>query len=413
VTIEASSRPVLAYPFGEPDRLLLHPMYALLRAEQPLARVRMAYGDPAWLITGYHNARAVWGDPRLRRDTGHDEPRMTPEIRFTNLMSIDPPEHSRLRRLVAKAFTAARVEQLRARTQRVADELVDAMVRTGPPADLVNDFAVPLPATVMCELLGVPVADRQRFHRWVEVVVSATSLSAGKIREYNARLGRYIAGLIRQRRSEPSDTDLLGALVQARDSDDRLSEQELVNLVVLLLGVGFETTSTEIPNFVYVLLTEAGAWDQLRAQPSGAAGSSAEGSASELSPVAVEELTRYVPIISYATFPRYAVEDVSLDGGVVRAGEAVLVHQAAANRDERVFADPDRLDFTRSPNPHLSFGHGPHHCLGAPLARMELQVGLATLLRRLPELRLATVEEEIPWKRGLSVRGPSALPVTW
>ncbi len=400
MTIETTSRPVLAYPFGEPDRLRLHPMYAVLRAEQPLARVRMRYGDPAWLITGYHNARAVWGDPRMRRDTGHDEPRMTPQIRFTNLMSTDPPEHSRLRRLVAKAFTAARVEQLRARTQSVADELVDAMVRAGPPADLVSDFAVPLPATVMCELLGVPVADRQRFHRWVEVVVSATSLSEGKIREYNARLGRYIAALIRQRRAEPSDTDLLGALVQARDSDDRLSEQELVNLVVLLLGVGFETTSTEIPNFVYVLLTEVGGWNQLRAQP-------------ELSPVAVEELTRYVPIISYATFPRYAVEDVSLDGGVIRAGEAVLVHQAAANRDERVFADPDRLDFTRSPNPHLSFGHGPHHCLGAPLARMELQVGLATLLRRLPELRLATVEEEIPWKRGLSVRGPSALPVTW
>ncbi len=400
MTIQASSRQVLAYPFGEPDRLLLHPMYAVLRTEQPLARVRMPYGDPAWLITGYHNARALLGDPRLRRDTGLDEPRMTPQIGFTNLMSTDPPDHSRLRRLVAKAFTAARVEQLRERTERIADELVDAMVRVGPPADLVNDFAVPLPATVMCELLGVPVADRQRFQRWVEVVVSATSLSAGKIREYNARLGHYITGLIRQRRTEPSDADLLGALVRARDDDDRLSEQELVNLVVLLLGVGFETTSTEIPNFAYVLLTEAGVWDHLLAQP-------------QLSPVAVEELTRYVPIISYATFPRYAVEDVSLDGGVVRAGEAVLVHQAAANRDEQVFADPDRLDFTRSPNPHLSFGHGPHHCLGAPLARMELQVALATLLRRLPRLRLATGEEEIPWKRGLSVRGPSALPVTW
>ena len=400
MTIQESTRQVLTYPFGEPDRLLLHPMYAQLRAEQPLARVRMPYGDPAWLITGYHNARAVWGDPRLRRDTGNDEPRMTPQLRFTNLMSMDPPEHSRLRRLVSKAFTTARVEQLRARTEHIADSLVDAMVRTGPPADLVNDFAVPLPATVMCELLGVPVADRQRFHRWVEVVVSATSLSEGKIREYNARLGHYIAALIRRRRAEPSATDLLGALVQARDCDDRLSEQELINLVVLLLGVGFETTSTEIPNFAYLLLTEAGTWDHLLAQP-------------QLSPAAVEELTRYVPIISYATFPRYAVQDVALDGGVVRAGEAVLVHQAAANRDERVFADPDRLDFTRSPNPHLSFGHGPHHCLGAPLARMELQVALETLLRRLPRLRLATSEAEIPWKRGLSVRGPSALPVTW
>jgi cytochrome P450 len=400
VTIQQSSRPVLAYPFGEPDRLRLHPMYARLRAEAPLARVRMPYGDPAWLITGYHNARAVWADPRLRRDTGNDEPRMTAQVRFTNLMSMDPPDHSRLRRLVAKAFTAARVEQLRERTQRIADRLVDDMVRAGPSADLVDDFAVPLPATVMCELLGVPVADRQRFHGWVEVVVSATSRSDAKIREYNARLAHYIAGLIQRRRVEPSDADLIGALVRARDSEDRLSERELVGLVVLLLGVGFETTSTEIPNFVYTLLTGAGGWDQLRAQP-------------QLSPLAVDELIRYVPIISYATFPRYAVQDLPLDGGVIRAGEAVLVHQAAANRDERVFADPDRLDFTRSPNPHLSFGHGPHHCLGAPLARMQLQVALATLLRRLPRLRLAVREEEIPWKRGLSVRGPSALPVTW
>jgi cytochrome P450 len=400
VTIQDSFRQVLAYPFGEPDRLRLHPMYARLRAEQPLARVRMRYGDPAWLITGYHNARAVWSDPRFRRDTGSDEPRMTPQIPFTNLMSMDPPEHSRLRRLVSKAFTVARVEQLRARTQQIADGLVDALLRAGPPADLVNDFAVPLPATVMCELLGVPVADRQRFHRWVEVVVSATSLSEGKIREYNARLGHYISGLIRQRRSEPSDADLLGALVRARDCDDRLSEQELVNLVVLLLGVGFETTSTEIPNLVYVLLTEADGWEHLRAQP-------------QLSPLAVEELLRYVPIISYATFPRYAVEDVVLGDGVIRSGEAVLVHQAAANRDERVFADPDRLNFTRSPNPHLSFGHGPHHCLGAPLARMELQVALGALLRRLPGLRLAVDEAAIPWKRGLSVRGPSTLLVTW
>jgi cytochrome P450 len=206
--------------------------------------------------------------------------------------------------------------------------------------------------------------------------------------------------LIDQRRREPTEADLLGALVQARDNDDRLSEHELLHLSTTLLGVGFETTSAEIPNFVYLMLTEPPLRRRLVEDPT-------------VLPTAVEELLRFSPIAAFAMFPRYATEAVELPSGAVRASEPVLVHTAAANRDPRVFADPDAIDLARTPNPHLAFGHGVHHCLGGPLARMELRTVLSTLVRRLPGLRLAVTEEEIPWKRGQLIRGPAALPVTW
>ncbi|MEU5527633.1 cytochrome P450 [Micromonospora chersina] len=389
------------YPFNAPVRLDLDARYAELR-EQPLVRVQLPYGEPAWLATRHADVKTVLGDPRFSRaaSVGRDEPRNTQRQQETGILSMDPPEHTRLRRLVAKAFTARRVEELRPRTRAVADELVDGLLAAGPPADLVAHLATPLPIRVICDLLGVPVSDQDRFHTWSEAIVSTTSLDPGLAQEYIDNLLAYMGGLVAQRRVEPAD-DLLSAMVRARDEHaDRLTEEEMVTLAAGLLAAGHETTVTQIPNMVYVLLTTPGAWDTLRERP-------------ELVPVAVEELMRFIPLGATAAFPRYATEDVELGGVLVRAGEPVVVNIAAANRDDAVFTDADRLDLTRQVNPHLGFGHGVHHCVGAQLARMELRVVLETLLDRAPGLRLAVPVEELTWKSGLLVRGLQAMPVAW
>ncbi|MGW4497941.1 cytochrome P450 [Micromonospora sp. NPDC004336] len=389
------------YPFSEPDRLNLDPRYARLRRDEPLTRIRMPFGEPAWLATRHADVRTVLGDPRFSRaaSVGRDEPRNSARQQDTGILSMDPPEHTRLRRLVAKAFTARRVEALRPRTRKAADELVDAMLAAGPPADLVEHLATPLPIRVICDLLGVPVTDQDRFHTWSEAIVSTTSLSPEVAQQYIDNLFAYMGELIARRRREPTD-DLLGAMVRARDADDRLAEDEVVRLAAGLLAAGHETTVTQIPNFVYVLLTHPDEWDRLRAEPA-------------LVPGAVEELMRFVPLGASSAFARYALEDVELGGVLVRAGEPVVVSIPSANRDGTVFAEPDRLDLTRQANPHLGFGHGVHHCIGAQLARMELQVVLETLIDRTPGLRLAVPEAELTWKSGLLVRGLVAMPVSW
>lgn len=390
------------YPFSKPDRLNLDPFYAHLREHEPLTRVRLPYGEDAWLATRYGDVRTVLGDQRFSRAAviGKDEPRQTPQPLPAGMLSMDPPEHTRLRRLVAKAFTARRVEQLRPRTREVAGDLLDQVVAAGPPADLVEHYATPLPITVICELLGVPITDQDRFHVWTGALLSTTSLSPQTIREYIDNLFGYMAGLIAQRREQPAD-DFLSALIRARDEDhDRLTEEELIRLAAGLLAAGHETTVTQIPNFVYVLLTHPAQLAELRARP-------------ELVPSAVEELMRFVPLGVGATFARYALEDVELSGVVVHSGEPVVCSLPSANRDEDVFVEPEQLDFTRLPNPHIGFGHGAHHCVGAQLARMELQVALGTLLERFPDLRLAVPEEELEWKSGQLARGLKALPVAW
>ncbi|GLY26272.1 cytochrome P450 [Micromonospora sp. NBRC 101691] len=390
------------YPFSPPDRLNLDPRYAELRRDEPLVRVQLPYGEPAWLATRHADVRMVLGDPRFSRaaSAGRDEPRNVPEQRESGILGMDPPEHTRLRRVVAKAFTARRVEQLRPGTRRVAGELVDGMVAAGAPADLVVHLATPLPIRVICDLLGVPVTDQDRFHTWSEAIVSTTALSPERAREYVDNLFGYMAGLVEQRRTTPTD-DLIGAMVRMRDSDgDRLSEDELVRLAAGLLAAGHETTVNQIPNLVYVLLTNPEQWARLCAEPG-------------LVPSAVEELMRFVPLGATAAFPRYATEDVEVGGVLVRAGEPVVVSIHSANRDERVFTDADQIDLARPVNPHVAFGHGVHHCVGAQLARMELQVVLETLVERTPGLRLAVPEPELTWKTGLLVRGLTSLPVSW
>ncbi|GAB2660147.1 cytochrome P450 [Nocardia goodfellowii] len=394
---------VRQYPFGEPVRLDIDPLLARLRRTEPVARIQLPYGGEGWLVTRYDDVRLVLADPRFSRARAVDRedlPRATPEPpRGDSLLSMDPPEHTRLRKLVAKAFTSRRVEQLRPRAQQIVDEHLAAIAASGPPADLVRQLALPLPVTLICEMLGVPTEHQHRFRDFSDAILSTTAYTRTQIAAARAELETYLAELIAQRRAEPAD-DLLGALVAARDNDDRLSETELVNLGLGLLIAGHETTANQIANFTYVLLSEPGHWDLLRREP-------------DLVPRAVEELLRHVQLGSGGAFARIATEDVTLSGVTVRAGEAVFVNTQAANRDESVFAEPEELDLTRISNPHIAFGHGAHHCLGAQLARLELQVAMSSLLRGFPGLRLAVPLDEVPWKRGLLVRGPEELLVTW
>ncbi|MFF1678175.1 cytochrome P450 [Streptomyces sp. NPDC058256] len=389
------------YPFVT-EKLDFDPLYAALRREEPLCRVQLPYGEPAWLATRYEDVKVVLGDPRFSRAAavGRDQPRSRPYPAGAGAMiSLDPPEHSRLRRLVAKAFTMRRIEQLRPRVQQIADGLVDTMVTKGAPTDLVQDFGLPLPIAVMCELLGVPFEDRADFRRWADAYLSTSKFTREEVAESRAQLREYVSALTAERRKEPQD-DLLSALVAARDAEDRLSEEELLTMAETILVAGHETTATQIPNFVYLLLTNPDQLAALRADL-------------DLVPRAVEELVRYIPAGAGSSQPRYALEDVELGGVTVRAGEPVVVDRSSANRDESVYTDPDQLDLTRKEAPHIGFGHGAHHCLGAPLARMELQVTLHTLLTRLPGLRFADSADDVVWKSGVSTRGPERMPVTW
>lgn len=398
----AVSQGARTYPFRPATSLTVEPEYARLRDEQPLARVVLPYGGEAWLATRYEDVRTVLADQRFSRaaTVGADVPRTSPVIqRDPSILGMDPPEHSRLRKLVAKAFTSRHIELLRPRVQAIVDGLVDDMIAAGSPADLAAALSWPLPIKVICELLGVPVADQERFRAWTDMMMSLAGQDKEHIEQAREHIRAYLAELIAARRVEPTD-DLLGQLVLARDEDDRLSEDELVTFGVTLLIAGHETTANMTGNMVYLLLERPELWQGLVADPAGVA-------------AATEELLRFIPLGTSASFARIAKEDVALGDQLVRAGEAVLVVFAAANRDPAVFADPEEIDFARTDNPHIAFGHGVHHCLGAPLARLELQIAVGTLVRRLPGLRLAVPADEVPWRADRLVRGVRALPVKW
>ncbi len=393
---------VRAYPFGPVVGLEIDPMYFWLQDHEPLSRVKLPFGEEGWLLVRYDDVRMALGDHRfsLAEAAVRDVPRLTPQ-RFGGIMTdLDPPQHTRLRRLVTKAFTVRRVEQLRTRAAQIAGELLDAMVASGPPADLQQDFAVPLPGLMVCELLGVPYADRDEFREWVGAFMSVTALTAEQRGAHVGQLAGYVGTLAAQRRQSPTD-DLLGALVLASDEGDRLTEDEVIQLTLQILAAGYESTASQITNFTYALLTHPDQLALLRSRP-------------ELTPGAVDELMRWVPLLVTAdTLPRYAREDVTLPSGTIPAGNPVLLAKHAANRDPRAYPDADRLDLTRDAQGQLGFGHGAHHCLGAPLARMDLQVALTALLARFPGLRLALPEDHVQWKTGMAVRGPVTLPVSW
>jgi cytochrome P450 len=388
----------VTYPFNEADTLDLHDAYRAALTTPGLVRIRMPYGEPAWLATRYADVRLVLGDKRFSRAAGvdRDEPRMREGRAGGGILSMDPPDHTRLRTLVAKAFTMRRVEELRPRARDIADRLVTDMVEAGPPADLVDLFALPLPVAVICELLGVPVADRPKFRVWSDNALSTSRLTAEEFTASREEMREYMRGLIARHRAEPAD-DLMTALIEARDERDRLSETELEDLCVGILIAGHETTASQIPNFVLTLLDHPAQLARLRAEPDLLAG-------------AVEELLRFVPLGASSGFARYATEDVEVGDVLVRAGEPVVSAIGAANRDALQFDDADELRIDRAATQHLGFGHGVHHCLGAALARMELQEALRTLLTRLPGLHLAA---DVTWKTEMLVRGPVTMPVGW
>ncbi|SKT85301.1 cytochrome P450 105Q4 Cyp105Q4 [Mycobacteroides abscessus subsp. massiliense] len=397
------SAQVLDYPFGQYDRLAPWPQSAGLADGEPLVRVHLPFGGDAWLARRYADVKAVLTDTRFSRAAtiGADGPRPSPVINHhRGLINSDPPDHTRLRRLVAKAFTPRRVEELRPRVQQIIDTLFDAMIAAGAPADLMEAISWPLPITVICEMLGVPTQDQQDFRQWTDQALALSAFEPEQIEQAWDNLRSYLADLLNQRRTNPTE-DLLSALVEDRDDHDRLSEQEMVQVSTALLIAGHETTASHFGNFIYTLLHHQDQMNRLRAHP-------------ELAASAVEELMRYTPLQASAQFPAHiATQDIPLGGVLVRAGESVFVDLIAANRDPRIFDNPDDLNITRQPNPHLGLGHGIHHCLGAPLARLELQLALTTTLRRLHDLRLAVPENELAWKHGRQVRGLHALPVTW
>ncbi|GAB3166018.1 cytochrome P450 [Amycolatopsis stemonae] len=388
----------LSYPFNEEAGLDLNEAYAAAREGAGMVRVKMTYGEPAWLATRYADARLVLGDRRFSRamEKEKDAPRRSPVQREGGILQMDPPDHTRLRTLVAKAFTMRRVELLRPRVASLASELIADLKAAGPPADLVDRYALPIPVAVICELLGVPVGDRPKFRVWSDAALSTSGLTPEEFERNREELRDYMRGLIAEHREQPQD-DLMTALIEARDTRDRLTELELVDLCVGILVAGHETTASQIPNFVYALLDQPGQWQRLVADP-------------DLIPAAVEELLRFVPLGAGAGFARYATEDVEVGDVLVRAGEPVLVAVGAANRDRLQFDDADQLRFDREDNHHLGFGHGVHHCLGAPLARLELQEALRALVTEMPGIHLAG---DIVWKTQMLVRGPRSMPIGW
>jgi cytochrome P450 PksS len=383
--------------------------YARLRAEAPVYPVTLPDRRTAWLVTRYDDVAAVLKDARFAKDMANAltteqarrQPWIPPVLRplMRHMLNLDGLDHARLRGLVLKAFSPGLVEQMRGRVGRLCDELLAPLVRRGG-MDLVRDYALPVPVTVISEMLGVPAADRHKFHRWSNTLVTAGSSRWGLLRAVPSVwfLVRFLRKLIRTRRDEPRD-DLVSMLVKVEEAGDRLSEVELLAMVTLLLIAGHETTVNLIANGTLALLEHPDQMRRLRDDPS-------------LIRPAVEELLRYASPVETAT-ERYAREDVTIAGVTIPRGSLVFAVIASANRDERQFPDPDKLDITREPNRHLAFGLGAHYCLGAPLARMEAQLALGALLRRVEELRLAAAPGSLRWRRGLILRGLESLPVAF
>ncbi len=412
--------PITDVNLADPDfKANPYPFYARLRADAPVCPVTLPYASgvrvsgrhkqTAWLITRYDDVAMALKDERFAKDKSKVlspgqaarqpwVPHMFKPLE-RNMLDLDPPDHTRLRAIVQKAFTPRLVEQLRERIQTLTDDLLDAVEGRGR-MDLIRDYALPVPTTIIAQMLGVPAADRHRFHRWSSAIVSSTGSNWRMLKAIPSVMAfmRYIRRLVGSRRADPQD-DLVSALVRAEEAGEQLSEDELLAMIFLLLVAGHETTVNLIGNGTLALLRHPEQMERLRSDPT-------------LIKSAVEELLRYDGPLETAT-ERYASEDVTLAGVTIPRGEMVAVVLASANRDERQFKNPDVLDITREPNRHLAFGFGIHFCLGAPLARLEGQIAINTLLRRAPGLRLAAAPGALRWRRGLMLRGLEALPVAF
>ncbi|MEU9325641.1 cytochrome P450 [Streptomyces canus] len=385
------------------DGLLDHPydVYRRLRDTAPVHRIAGPDGTPAWIVTRYDDVRAALADPRLSLDkrfatAGTYKGFSLPPALDANLLNMDPPDHTRVRRLVGRAFTPRRIERLRGPIRRTADLLLDELGSHGA-ADLIASYAAPLPITVICDLLGIPDEHRLDFRVWTDTLVApdpAAGPAAAK-EAVVAMLG-FFTRLLADKRREPAD-DLLSDLIAVRAEGDRLSEDELMSLAFLILFAGYENTVQLIGNAVLALFQHPGQLAALREDPARL-------------PAAVEEFLRYEGPALLA-IRRFPVEDVTIGGVTVPAGETVWVSPSAANRDPERFSDPDRLDLARDASGHLALGHGIHYCLGAPLARAETEIALAALLERFPDLALT--EPTPRWRNSLRARGLLALQVSY
>ncbi|MGW7444221.1 cytochrome P450 family protein [Kitasatospora sp. NPDC054795] len=393
-----------------------YPAYAWLREHAPVHRTTLPSGVEAWLVTRYADARQALADSRLSKNPAHhsEQAHRTGRVGIpgerqadlmTHLLNIDPPDHTRLRRLVSKAFTPRRVAEFEPRVQQLTDRLIDGFAQRGS-ADLIHEFAFPLPIYAICDLLGVPAEDQDDFRDWAGMMVRHTKPGhgggqRGGVGRAVKRMRAYLLELIHRKRADLGD-DLISGLIRASDHGEHLTENEAAAMAFILLFAGFETTVNLIGNGTYALLRNP---EQRRLlQESVARGESA------LLETGIEELLRYDGPVEMATW-RFATRPLAIGGVDIPVGDPVLVVLAAADRDPARFAAENTLDLARTDNPHLGFGHGIHYCIGAPLARLEGRAALTTLLSRLPDLRLAENADDLRWRGGLIMRGLRELPV--
>ncbi|MDI3417227.1 cytochrome P450 [Streptomyces luteolus] len=398
---DTAQPPITHWPALNLDGVDFDPVLSGLMQAGPVTRIKLPNGSGwAWLVCRYDDVRMVTNDPRFSRKlvVEHDVTRLAPHfIPAPGAVGFeDPPDHTRLRRAVAGAFTAAGVERLRTRAQEILDGLVDGILRDGPPVDLTERLLAPFPLAVVCELMGVPEADRSEVHEWTALILSSAH-GARRSEQAKTDMLAYLGERLREGRGTGGDT-VLGLLGKAVEAGE-VTEEEATGLA-LLIQIGGEAVTNNVGNMVYILLTRPDLLEQLRSTP-------------ELRPSALNELLRYIPHRNAVGLSRIALEDVTIAGHLIRAGEAVYVSYLAANRDAEVFPEPDDLRFDRSPNPHVSFGYGPHYCPGAVLARLESELLLDASLGRFPELRFAVPANELRWRPGALIRGPEGLPVTW
>jgi cytochrome P450 len=394
-----------AYDLDDP-----FPLFAALREHGPVHEVTLADGHAAWVVLGYDDARTALNDPRLSKNmqaafsAGDDvvaEGLPGPEL-ARHMLAVDPPDHTRLRRLVSGAFTPKRVEALRGHVDDIVDALLDdvAARSSSGPVDLVATFAFPLPFTVICELLGVAGPDRDRLGHGLITLLSPTPTPEAwdRAKAASDQVVAMLGALVAEKRAHPAD-DLVSALVDARDAEGGLDEAELLSTIFQLIVAGHDTTTSLIGNGLVALLRHPDQLAALRADPA-------------LLPSAIEELLRFDAPVPHATF-RFAAEAVELGGVTIPAGAQVLVALASANRDESHYDNAEALELGRASSRHLAFGHGIHACLGAPLARMEGQIAFHALLTRFPDLELAVPFGDLHWAHGdgLVLRGLSELPV--
>jgi cytochrome P450 len=403
-----TAEPIHDYPFDRVAPLDPPEEWARLRGQCPVASVRLPSGDVAGLVTGYDDVRAALADPRFtRRGEGMARIATTED---GGLFSRPNPDgeymssgsgHQRWRRLLTRSFTVRKMEAWRPRVRKMADELVDAMVAKGSPANLSAELAFPLPVGVICALVGAPSEDRDKFAHWSQTMLTLTRYTQAEVDQAYRDFTAYVSDLVDRSRANPGD-DLLSELTQISDSEDgRLSQAELVLTVRGLLLAGHETTSNMIGSMMATVLSDRQRFEAVVADP-------------ELVKGTVEEVLRLDTTLGVVGVPRFVTEDIELGGAPVPAGTTLLPSAAAANRDPRKFADPDRFDPLR-PNrqEHLTFGAGPHFCVGQPLARMELQVVLGTLAERLPTLRLCDTVDDLRLRDGVLTGGLQEVVVTW